>query len=108
MADILQEILAVKRQEIAAAKAVRPLDGLYREAEAEPPPRNFAVALRDKMTAGLPAVIAEIKKASPSRGVLRERFDPAAIATSCRHIAPTSAARSAITASASVAVGPSA
>jgi indole-3-glycerol phosphate synthase len=86
MADILQEILAVKRQEIAAAKAVRPLDGLYRQAEAEPPPRNFAVALRDKMTAGLPAVIAEIKKASPSRGVLREQFDPAAIATSyARH-----------------------
>jgi indole-3-glycerol phosphate synthase len=86
MADILQEILAVKRQEIAAAQAARPLDELYREAEAAPYPRNFAGALRDKMTAGLPAVIAEIKKASPSRGVLRERFDPAAIAASyARH-----------------------
>lgn len=86
MADILQEILAVKRQEIAAAKAVRPLDELYREAEAVPHPRNFAGALRNKMGAGLPAVIAEIKKASPSRGVLREQFDPAAIAaTYARH-----------------------
>ncbi len=86
MADILQEILAVKRQEIAAAKAVRPLDELYREAEAVPHSRNFAGALRNKMSAGLPAVIAEIKKASPSRGVLREQFDPAAIAaTYARH-----------------------
>jgi indole-3-glycerol phosphate synthase len=86
MADILQEILAVKRQEIAAAQAARPLDELYREAEAAPHPRNFAGALRDKITAGLPAVIAEIKKASPSRGVLREQFDPAAIAASyARH-----------------------
>ncbi|MEO8991692.1 MAG: indole-3-glycerol phosphate synthase TrpC [Nitrosospira sp.] len=86
MTDILQEILAVKRQEVAAAKAVRPLDELYREAEAVPYPRNFAGALRNKISAGLPAVIAEIKKASPSRGVLREQFDPAAIAASyARH-----------------------
>lgn len=86
MADILQEILAVKRQEIAVAKAVRPLDELYREAEAVPHPRDFAGALSNKMGAGLPAVIAEIKKASPSRGVLREQFDPAAIAaTYARH-----------------------
>lgn len=86
MADILQEILAVKRQEIAAAKAARPLDELYREAEVVPHPRDFAGALRNKMDAGLPAVIAEIKKASPSRGVLREQFDPAAIAaTYARH-----------------------
>lgn len=86
MADILQKILAVKRQEIAAAQAARPLDELYREAEATPHPRNFSGALRDKMAAGLPAVIAEIKKASPSRGVLREQFDPAAIAASyARH-----------------------
>ncbi|BCT66670.1 indole-3-glycerol phosphate synthase TrpC [Nitrosospira sp. NRS527] len=86
MTDILQEILAVKWQEIAAAKAARPLDELYREAEAVPHPRDFAGALRNKMDAGLPAVIAEIKKASPSRGVLREQFDPAAIAaTYARH-----------------------
>ena len=86
MTDILQEILAVKQQEIAAAQAARPLDELYREAEAAPHPRNFTGALRDRMSAGLPAVIAEIKKASPSRGVLREQFDPAAIAASyARH-----------------------
>lgn len=80
MADILQEILTVKMQEIAAAKAVKPFSALRSEAEAAPPPRNFTSAIREKITAGLPAVIAEIKKASPSRGVLRERFDPAAIA----------------------------
>lgn len=82
MANILQEILAVKRQEVAALKAASPVFALRREAEAAPPPRDFAGALRKKINAGLPAVIAEIKKASPSRGVLREQFDPAAIATS--------------------------
>jgi indole-3-glycerol phosphate synthase len=80
--NILQEILTVKLQEIEAAKAVRPLLALRRDAEAAPPPRNFIEALHDKISAGSAAVIAEIKKASPSRGVLRERFDPAAIATS--------------------------
>jgi indole-3-glycerol phosphate synthase len=82
MANILQEILAVKRQEIAALKAASPVFALRREAEAAPPPRDFAGALRKKINAGSPAVIAEIKKASPSRGVLREQFDPAAIAAS--------------------------
>jgi indole-3-glycerol phosphate synthase len=86
MANILQEILAVKRQEIAALKAASPVFALRREAEAAPPPRDFAGALRKKINAGSPAVIAEIKKASPSRGVLREQFDPAAIAASyARH-----------------------
>lgn len=80
MANILQEILAVKMQEIAAAKAHKPLSTMQREAEAAPPPRNFTSAIHEKMTVGLPAVIAEIKKASPSRGVLRKHFDPAAIA----------------------------
>ncbi|SFN85379.1 indole-3-glycerol phosphate synthase TrpC [Nitrosospira briensis] len=80
--NILQEILTVKLQEVEAAKAVRPLLALRREAEAVPPPRNFIEALHDRISAGSAAVIAEIKKASPSRGVLRERFDPAAIATS--------------------------
>lgn len=80
--NILQEILAVKLREIATANAVRPLPALYRDAEATPPPRNFTQALRDKISAGSAAVIAEIKKASPSRGVLRENFEPAVIAAS--------------------------
>jgi indole-3-glycerol phosphate synthase len=80
MSNILQEILTVKIQEVAAAKAVKPSSAMRREAEAAAPPRDFMGAIRDKIGAGLPAVIAEIKKASPSRGVLREHFDPAAIA----------------------------
>lgn len=82
MADILQEILAVKLEEIAAAKIEKPMLALRREAEAAPPPRNFTGALRARIAAGRPAVIAEIKKASPSKGVLRDHFDPAAIAAS--------------------------
>ncbi|MBN9132564.1 MAG: indole-3-glycerol phosphate synthase TrpC [Nitrosospira multiformis] len=82
MANILQEILATKRQEIAALKARSSLAVLLRQAEALPPPRDFVGALRKKLALGLPAVIAEIKKASPSKGVLREQFDPAAIAVS--------------------------
>ena len=82
MSDILQKILAVKVQEIAAAKAVKSLLAMCREAETAAPPRDFVGAIRKKMTAGLPAVIAEIKKASPSKGILRESFNPAAIAAS--------------------------
>ncbi len=82
MADILREILAVKLEEIAAAKAVKPMLALRREAEAASPPRDFTGALRGRIDAGRPAVIAEIKKASPSKGVLREHFDPGAIAAS--------------------------
>jgi indole-3-glycerol phosphate synthase len=82
MANILQEILATKRQEIAALKAQGSLAMLLRQAEALPPPKDFVGALRKKLALGLPAVIAEIKKASPSKGVLREQFDPAAIAVS--------------------------
>ncbi len=80
MADILQKILAVKGQEVAAAQAIKPLAELRREAGAMPPARDFVGALRGKLAAGLPAVIAEIKKASPSKGVLREDFRPAEIA----------------------------
>ncbi|SFH13935.1 indole-3-glycerol phosphate synthase [Nitrosospira sp. Nsp14] len=82
MGNILREILAVKQQEVAAATAARCLSALRREAESAPPPRDFTAALRKKIDAGLPAVIAEIKKASPSKGVLRAQFDPAAIASS--------------------------
>jgi indole-3-glycerol phosphate synthase len=82
MPDILQRILAVKAGEIAAAKAGKPLAALRAEAEAMPGPRDYVAALRAKIAAGEPAVIAEIKKASPSRGVLRGNFDAAAIAAS--------------------------
>ena len=82
MPDILQRILAVKAKEVAAAKTQRPLSAMRIAASAMPEPRDFAGALRAKVAAGEAAVIAEIKKASPSRGVLREDFDPAAIAAS--------------------------
>ena len=82
MADILDRILAVKLEEIAKAKKTLGAAAARRRAEAAGKPRDFIGALRAKIAAGKPAVIAEIKKASPSKGVLRERFDPAAIARS--------------------------
>jgi indole-3-glycerol phosphate synthase len=82
VADILDRILAVKAEEIANAKRARSEAIVRRDAEQAGKPRDFTGALRAKITAGSPAVIAEIKKASPSKGVLRERFDPAAIARS--------------------------
>ena len=86
MSDILEKILAVKREEVAAAKRNRPLAMVRAEAERAGKPRDFAGALRTKIGAGLPAVIAEVKKASPSKGVLRPDFDPVAIAKSyARH-----------------------
>jgi indole-3-glycerol phosphate synthase len=86
VADVLERILAVKAGEIAQAKQVRGEAALRREAEAAEGPRDFVGALRAKIAAGQPAVIAEIKKASPSKGVLREPFDPEAIARSyARH-----------------------
>ena len=66
MIDILQKILTVKTQEISAAKTKKPLVVISAEAEAAAPPRDFTGAIRNKIAAGLPAVIAEIKKASPS------------------------------------------
>ncbi len=86
MSDILNKILAVKAQEVAAAKPAKPLNQLRTEAEQAAPPRDFTGAIRAKIVAGRPAVIAEIKKASPSRGILREDFRPAEIAASyARH-----------------------
>ncbi|HEX7328400.1 MAG TPA: indole-3-glycerol phosphate synthase TrpC [Casimicrobiaceae bacterium] len=81
-ADILAQIVAAKRDEVAAARAARPPADVERAAAEAPPPRGFAAALAAKIAAGAPAVIAEIKRASPSRGLLREGFDPAAIAAS--------------------------
>ena len=80
--DILLRILAAKAKEIAVAKKERPLAALEGDARDAGPPRDFVGALRAKVAAGKPAVIAEIKKASPSRGILREQFAPAAIAAS--------------------------
>ena len=82
MSDILQRILATKKEEIAAARATRSLATVEAAARSASAPRDFAGALRAKIAAGRPAVIAEIKKASPSKGVLRESFDPVAIAAS--------------------------
>jgi indole-3-glycerol phosphate synthase len=82
VSDILQRIVAVKREEVAAARRRRDLASLRREAEAAGGVRDFTGALRARIGAGAAAVIAEIKKASPSKGVLRERFEPAAIASS--------------------------
>jgi indole-3-glycerol phosphate synthase len=80
MSDILQKIIAIKREEVAAAKAARPLAEVRAAAEAQAPVRDFVGAIRARIVAGKPAVIAEIKKASPSKGVLREDFRPAEIA----------------------------
>jgi len=82
MIDILQKIVAVKREEIAAGKARRSLASWREEAEARRDLRGFEAALRAKVAAGRAAVIAEVKKASPSKGVLREQFVPAEIASS--------------------------
>ena len=85
MSDILQRIVAVKREEVAAARARRSLASWRDEAEsavARRGLRGFEAALRTKLAAGRAAVIAEVKKASPSKGVLREHFVPAEIAAS--------------------------
>ncbi len=82
MSDILQRIVAVKREEIALAKVRRDEASLRRDAEARTGVRDFVAALRTKKAAGRAAVIAEVKKASPSKGVLREHFVPSEIAAS--------------------------
>ena len=80
--NILERILEAKRAEVAAAKEMLGEAAVAARARAQSPPRDFTGALRAKLAAGRPAVIGEIKRASPSRGVLRENFDPAAIAKS--------------------------
>jgi indole-3-glycerol phosphate synthase len=80
--DILAKIMTTKAAEVIAAQVARPYATVTADALAASPPRGFVRALRAKIAAGRPAVIAEIKKASPSKGVLRETFDPAAIAGS--------------------------
>jgi indole-3-glycerol phosphate synthase len=82
MSDILDKIVAVKHQEVVAARRRKPLDAMRADAESRVLTRDFVGALRAKIDAGQPAVIAEVKKASPSRGVLREDFIPADIAQS--------------------------
>jgi indole-3-glycerol phosphate synthase len=79
---ILDRILAVKRGEIAAARARVPQAAIEKRASEAPPVRDFVQAMRARIAAGRPAVIAEIKRASPSKGLLRADFDPAAIAKS--------------------------
>lgn len=79
MSTILDEIVATKREEIAARKAVRPLDELRAAVDDAPPPRNFLQALT-RQTGERIRLIAEVKKASPSQGLLRADFDPVEIA----------------------------
>ncbi|MDM0039741.1 indole-3-glycerol phosphate synthase TrpC [Variovorax sp. J22G21] len=82
MADILDKIVAVKHQEVAALKQRTPLDAIRFDAESRVLTRDFVGALRGKIAAGQAAVIAEVKKASPSKGVIRTDFIPADIAQS--------------------------
>jgi indole-3-glycerol phosphate synthase len=85
VSDILERIIAVKREEISAAKARRSEASWREEAESRRVTRGFLAAMRGKVAAGRAAVIAEVKKASPSKGVLREHFVPAEIAASYEH-----------------------
>lgn len=86
MSDILKKILEVKADEVAAAKKYRDFASLRREVETDNELRSnlrgFEASLRSKITAGQAGVIAEVKKASPSKGILRENFQPAQIAQS--------------------------
>jgi len=82
MSDILDKIVAVKHQEVAAAKKRISLEAMRFDAESRVLTRDFLGAIRSRVAAGQSAVIAEVKKASPSKGVLRADFNPAAIAAS--------------------------
>jgi len=82
MSDILEKILATKRTEIAVAQQNLPLGAVKDVATGVPAPRDFVGAIQEKIESGRPAVIAEIKKASPSKGVIRADFQPDQIARS--------------------------
>ena len=78
--DVLERIGAYKRREIEAAKSARPFDEVQRSARTAPPPRGFVRAIETALADGRTALIAEIKKASPSKGLIRADFDPPALA----------------------------
>jgi indole-3-glycerol phosphate synthase len=82
MADLLERILARKRAEVEAARAAVPLSEMRERSKNALPVRDFVSSIKNRITEGRPAVIAEVKKASPSKGLLRADFDPAAIARS--------------------------
>lgn len=79
-ANVLQRILDRKAEEVAERRARMPLPELHARSADVPPTRGFALAIERRIAAGQPAVIAEIKRASPSQGVIRERYDPSSIA----------------------------